>query len=529
MNCPNCGTELPEGSAFCPDCGAPIGPAAPSVAPQPPVRRRALLLGAGVGAFAIVATAVVAVLLVVQPFGGDEEDETARDISDEDLALMVLPLEEFGPEYADLGLDREESGPQSRSDRLEGACDAEEAARAAEDMDSLGWERGYDQGYSSTQLLFEGDRGELFVVGSSIDLYADSRGAAGAFDALVAKARRNEEAGEYNCRVAFVEVDGIFDVPGIAHEAVLGVERLTNPERGISIVLTTAVFRRGRIVVGAVIARPDDRDVQDDVIELARELDRRILAVLRGTLPPASTVATPTLEVTVRPCLRVEEIGGLLERERVVFAEAFEDAVISTAYDFDFLESLPPGTSLEGFLFPGSYSLRHEMDSVEVAGTFLDAFDQHVTPKLRREIAAGSLSIHEAVTLASIVDREALMAEERPIIAQVLLKRLRLGMPLEADPTVQYALAADPSSVASYGYWKTQLSEEDLNVDSPYNTYRNRGLPPGPICSPRLDAILAVIRPADTDYLYYLTKPDGSHAFAETLEEHLQNIEEYRR
>ena len=135
--------------------------------------------------------------------------------------------------------------------------------------------------------------------------------------------------------------------------------------------------------------------------------------------------------------------------------------------------------------------------------------------------------MHTVVTLASIVEREARLAEERPIIAAIFLKRLRQGMPLEADPTVQYALGSDPQSVAAYGYWKKDLTQRDLEVDSPYNTYRRTGLPPGPIANPGLDAITAVIRPAQTNYLYFVAKEDGSHAFAETLEEHLRNIELY--
>ena len=116
-------------------------------------------------------------------------------------------------------------------------------------------------------------------------------------------------------------------------------------------------------------------------------------------------------------------------------------------------------------------------------------------------------------------------------MAQVFLKRLRLGIPLEADPTVQYALALDADSVEESGYWNTALTDEDLEIDSPYNTYRLRGLPPAPIAAPRLESILAVIQPADTNYLYFVATGDeaGSHAFAETLEEHQQNVDKYQR
>ncbi len=116
-------------------------------------------------------------------------------------------------------------------------------------------------------------------------------------------------------------------------------------------------------------------------------------------------------------------------------------------------------------------------------------------------------------------------------MAQVFLTRLRRGILLEADPTVQYALAAEPESVEEFGYWKTELTGEDLEVDSNYNTYRVGGLPPTPIAAPRLDSIMAVIEPSDTNFLYFVAKgdEDGSHAFAETLPEHLENVEEYLR
>ena len=117
--------------------------------------------------------------------------------------------------------------------------------------------------------------------------------------------------------------------------------------------------------------------------------------------------------------------------------------------------------------------------------------------------------------------------EERPIIAQVFLARLSLGCPWMADPTVQYAIAADPDSVAEYGYWKRELTQEDLEVDSPYNTYGVPAMPPGPIASPGLASIIAAIRPADTEYLFFVAKLDGSHAFAETFEGHLENVNRY--
>lgn len=139
------------------------------------------------------------------------------------------------------------------------------------------------------------------------------------------------------------------------------------------------------------------------------------------------------------------------------------------------------------------------------------------------------MSVYQAVTLASIVEREAVIPDERPLIASVFLNRLRKGMYLNADPTVQYALGYQKQG---HTWWKRPLLLEDLDVDSPYNTYRHPGLPPGPICNPGLDSLKAVANPAHTDYYYFVANDvagDGSHVFAKTLEEHQANIKKYRR
>ena len=154
----------------------------------------------------------------------------------------------------------------------------------------------------------------------------------------------------------------------------------------------------------------------------------------------------------------------------------------------------------------------------------LRAFQDNVAGRLSLETQ--SLSLFEVVTLAAIVEREAVVAEERPLIAGVFLNRLRLGIPLQADPTVQFALTTVPGNVEQYGYWKQGITLDDLAFDSPYNTYVYAGLPPGPIANPGLSSIEAVIRPATTEFLFFVAKGDGSgeHVFAETLEEHLQNV-----
>jgi UPF0755 protein len=235
---------------------------------------------------------------------------------------------------------------------------------------------------------------------------------------------------------------------------------------------------------------------------------------------------TAPLVVTIREGLRAEEIAELMEDKKVLSAEDFLEAIKSW-YEFSFLYTKPYWATLEGYLFPDTYFFSRNMTGEEVVQQILENFHQRVDDELRQEAAVAGLSMHTVLILASIVEREAQVPDERPVIAGVFLKRLRRGMPLEADPTVQYALGNDPASVARYGYWKEELTQADLEVDSAYNTYRYAGLPRGPICNPGLDSITAVIRPAETNYLYFVARADGSHVFAETLEEHLSNIERY--
>lgn len=232
---------------------------------------------------------------------------------------------------------------------------------------------------------------------------------------------------------------------------------------------------------------------------------------------------TASLIVTIPEGLRTEEIAELLERRGVVSVEAFRDA-LAGQYTASFLQALPSAAGLEGFLFPATYGFSRGVLPHQVVQQLLDAFDQRYREEILPLLSSQELSLHDAVTLASIVEREARVAEERPLIASVFLNRLESGLPLQADPTVQYALGSDPASVAQFDYWKQELTLADLAVASPYNTYVTVGLPPGPIANPGLDSILAVLEPADTNYLFFVARPDGSHVFAETLEEHRQNV-----
>jgi UPF0755 protein len=267
--------------------------------------------------------------------------------------------------------------------------------------------------------------------------------------------------------------------------------------------------------------------VEDEMVAGRYEFDRGMPTL--QVIGRLRLGATMPLTATVPEGLRSEEVALLMERGGIVSADEFRRALASEEYDFDFLLGRPPGAGLEGYLFPATYGFSRGVKAEEVVQRMLAAFDEQVTPELRQAAQASGLTLHEAVTLASVVEREALKADERPLIAGVFFNRLRLGMPLDADPTVQYALANDPGNVERFGFWKQGLTLEDLAVDSPYNTYVNGELPPGPICNPGLASLEAVAHPAQTGYLYFVAREDGSHVFAETFEEHQRNVEEQQR
>ena len=234
---------------------------------------------------------------------------------------------------------------------------------------------------------------------------------------------------------------------------------------------------------------------------------------------------TASSEVTIPEGRRAEEVAEMLEQAGIVPRQDFLNALVKSRYSEPFLQQVA-GEGLEGYLFPARYSFPLGATAEQVVATMLRGFQDNVAAKT--DAAAGTMTLDQVVTLASIVEREAAVKEERPLIAGVFLNRLRGGIALEADPTVQFAVAQDPASVAQFGWWKKELTLEDLKFASPYNTYANPGLPPGPIASPGLAAVEAVLQPAQTEFLYFVAKADGTHAFASTLEEHLANVEQYQ-
>ncbi len=193
---------------------------------------------------------------------------------------------------------------------------------------------------------------------------------------------------------------------------------------------------------------------------------------------------------------------------------------------YPFLNSLPPDASMEGFLYPDTYIVPPDANAVYLVDQMLQNFDRHVTPAMRQAYGAQDLSLSEAVTLASIVAREAMIDEERPLIASVYLNRVQIEMLLQADPTVQYAVGYQQENNS---WWKVPLSMADLKVNHPYNTYVISGLPPGPIANPGLGSLQAIAEPAQTDYYFFVldcfSEPVGQHVFSQTFEEHLAHVQ----
>lgn len=223
------------------------------------------------------------------------------------------------------------------------------------------------------------------------------------------------------------------------------------------------------------------------------------------------------LTITIPEGLTLEQTARVVEEQSGIPAEEFEAAAGKTDYGFAFLDDPEIQTS-EGFLFPKQYEFEKDADAEQIVNRLLE---QYLLETKDLDFVAAedrlNLTEYELITTASLIEKEAANAEERPIIASVIYNRIRQGMPLQVDATIQYVL----------GKPKEDLKLSDLEVDSPYNTYENRGLPPGPIASPGRESIQAALEPAETDYLYYVLEADGKeHFFTDDYDEFLEAKDE---
>ena len=219
--------------------------------------------------------------------------------------------------------------------------------------------------------------------------------------------------------------------------------------------------------------------------------------------------------LTFREGLTIAEMAQVFEQRGFGKAAEFEKAATNAAL----INDLDPGArDLEGYLFPETYSLPRDTPASDVVSQMVAGFKNALTPDIQSAIAADGLSVRQLVTLASLVEKETGTGDERPLVAAVYRNRMRIGMPMQADPTVIFALQ-------KAGKYSGNLTREHLReLDSPYNTYRYPGLPPGPIAAPGRLSLQAAAKPADVDYLYFVSRNDGTHVFASTLEEHNRNV-----
>ncbi len=222
--------------------------------------------------------------------------------------------------------------------------------------------------------------------------------------------------------------------------------------------------------------------------------------------------------ITFPEGLRATEMARIFEARGFGPASEF----MAAARDASLVRDLDPtARTLEGYLFPETYDLKRGAGARDLVRRMVQRFEQVFTPDLREEARARGLTVRQAVTVASLVEKETSRPEERPTVAAVYLRRWQIGMALQCDPTVIYALELA-------GRYTGDLTKEGLAIDSPYNTYRYPGLPPGPIASPSRSSLEAAVRPAASDYLYFVSRGDGSHEFARTLDDHNRNVYRYQ-
>lgn len=225
-----------------------------------------------------------------------------------------------------------------------------------------------------------------------------------------------------------------------------------------------------------------------------------------------------TVDITIPEGYNTGQILDLLRARGLVGKKEFMAAAGSAPWIYA-PDDMPADRRLEGYLFPDTFAVPEDADAAAIIGMLLDRFAQEARAlHLAEKAEKMGFSVHEMVTIASLIEREARIDGDRRLISGVIHNRLRMGMPLQVDATVVYALGETARERVSYA---------DLEVDSPYNTYRYPGLPPGPIANPGADSLRAALDPAPTDYVYYLAKPDGRHVFSRTLAEHNAAKQQY--
>ncbi len=313
--------------------------------------------------------------------------------------------------------------------------------------------------------------------------------------------------------LAFIPVAGIvcvFFLPRF-----LGEEKIVLVERGQSLKSVAQVLEKEKLII-------DDRlfTVAGRIMGLSKHIQAG--EYLISPLEPPYKILRKLArgeallhKVVIPEGSNLFDIASALEKAGVCSGKEF----LKKATDRKFLQTLGiKAASAEGFLFPDTYYFRRGTSPEEVISRMVDNFRTRITPSMKKRLKELGFSLFEIITLASIIEKETSIDKERPLVSAVFHNRLKLNMPLQADPTVIYGLK-------KFGQ---RLRKADLRSRNPYNTYIYRGLPPGPICNPGLKSIHAALYPADADYLYFVSKNDGTHDFSRTLREHNRKVYEYQ-
>ena len=297
---------------------------------------------------------------------------------------------------------------------------------------------------------------------------------------------------------ALAEGPRIVDIP--PHEGLVGIARRLH---------AAEVVRSAEAFIAVSVLRGTSRTLRAGEYEFPR-----------GTTTLTALRLLESGKVRLRPVLHPEG-ATVAEFARAIEAQGLGRAadVLRAANDQAFLAGLGiQGPSLEGYVFPDTYHFAKSMTAEQMLTRTVQRLRTKLTPEILARAQARGLGVHELLTLASIIEREAVAREERPIISAVFWNRLKLGMPLQADPTVQYAV----------GRQRRALTRADLATDHPFNTYTRTGLPPGPIASPGMSAIEAALDPAPVKYLYFVAVDDQHHHFSTTATEHSAAVARYR-
>jgi UPF0755 protein len=251
------------------------------------------------------------------------------------------------------------------------------------------------------------------------------------------------------------------------------------------------------------------------VLTKAMSADEIIAVLIEG-------VSRDTVQFTVPEGYTTKQIMKVLKKEGLVSNEDFKDAVKNGDFDYDFLEGVPDDdTRLDGFLYPETYEVYADATATEIIDKMLSQFDKLFEPEYYAKAKEMDLTVREIVTMGSVIERESKAAEERPVMAGVFYNRLAKGMMLESCATIQYIL----------GEPKEFLTYDDLAIESPYNTYLHEGLPPGPVCSPRIQSIEAALYPDENDFIYFVVSErlDGTHNFSADYNKFLNDKAVYQK